>query len=600
MANITNNQLYELRPVADPTKNMAIGSSSHVDGAKAIIYEELYYCNDQKWVAEQVSNGWRLRNMESLKAIVIWWPTAASPFIVGQDIVQWWGDQSGTNAIWTPQKVGDMTVGGVECPVYVFKCTSHPELSLSVSDAIYYGSNQVKLDTTDTSQATQQWILVPTVARDYNNAPPYNMGVVGATEKNAASSISYSVTPTWSVTAEVAARSGMTYLMRYRTRTMDVSGHWTDWTDWTLFQTAPYSRSGQGVTATDALAATIDQYTKLAEIAYQVRTCAPGSGNGNIWDRPWASAATEYSVKLYPKPVVTMSTASWSPDGIAIPASSTYTSRGPTTVFIESVKQNGKELLSDPVSSTLISSGDAIHIPQDALVGIPTNGTGITVEYSVGTDQRTKFSGTASANVALSYDAGSPTITVADTEGFTKTVTVADSDDAKVWVLYDGKIVECPNGVVAYPFGKDYEVFASGTYGSPASQFAWHASYTGTAHGVHAWNWDGGSASLQIREGEPIIVDDSIEAVYESFDLAARPYETVSFAETRHHKFTAEGAVIEGKTESGRADFELVAGIHATYRSPRGDVVPVAILSVSRESHKNWTEINVTMVRESE
>lgn len=590
MANIVNNQLYELRPVADPTKNMAIGSSSHVNGAKAIIYPILDI-NDQKWRFSADGNNWRIYNVESDKQAVVWWPTSASPFVDGQEIVQWEGGS--TNAVWTAVKVGDTTVDGVECPIIAIKNTAYPSVSLSTSDAIYYGSNLVKLATTDTAAQTQQWICVPTVARG-DIPSPYNVKITGTTEKNAASSISFPFYGQWSMASSYAADQSVTYQVRTRYRKMGLNNAWGSWSGWGAWSDVSVARSGQTFTESASRSMSLNSSQKLAQAELEVR--AIQTIDGSVYASPSASTKATF----YPKPVVTMSAASWTPDGIDIAASSTYTSRGPTTVYVESIKQNGKELLPEPVSSTLIASGDAVHVPQDALIGIPADGTGITVKYRVGTDQKAKFSGTSSANVPLSYDAGSPTVTVTDTSGFTKTVTVANSDDAKVWVLYDGKIVECPNGVVAYPFGKDYEVFASGTYGNPASQFAWHANYTGTAHGVHAWNWDGGSASLQIREGEPIIVDDSIEAVYESFDLAARPYETVSFAETRHHKFTAEGAVIEGKTESGRADFELVAGIHATYRSPRGDVVPVAILSVSRESHKNWTEIDVTMVRESE
>lgn len=608
-ASLTHNQLYELRPLCDLTKNMAIGNGSKTNGAKAIIYDEVYYLNDQKWIALQDAtigsngaivsaasgSGWSLVNMESLKYTVVWWPTSASPWNVGQDIVQWEG--GGENKWLTATQVDTVTYGGVECPVCIFKVKAHDGYSYSVSDALYYGSLQVKLAATDTTKDTQKWVCIPTVARDYANAAPYDMGVSGSTIQNAANSISYSVYPKWKVTEAVAARSGVTYVLRYRSRTMGTNNVWNGWTDWTVFQTVSVTRTGQDVTASSALTKTLSSTDKMGQIAYQVRTVAPGSGNGNIWDRPWGSAATEYTVNLYPKPVLTVSSVTWTPDGLSVAATSSYTSRGATTVRIESVKISGTEYLKEPVTGTLVGdSGETIDIPQGSLMGIPASGASATITYSVGSDTKGMFDGTSSVTKTVTNNSGNVTPTIADNAGFTKKVTVSNSTDTRVWMLYDGNLIECKDGVVIYPFGEEYTLYAVGTQNS--TKFAWSQTYTGASMGIHAWNWDGGSASLEMRKDEPLSTDDEIEASSESYELSGRSWETVDFSGVRHQKVTAKGAVSSSVTTSKRKDFHLLAGTHAIYRSPAGDMFDVAVMSVSREDRMGRTEIDVTMVRE--
>ena len=598
-ASLTSNQLYELRPLCDLTKNMAIGSGSHVNGAKAILYEELYYVNDQKWILTDDSTGWSIRNMESLKYAVVWWPTSDNPFVAGSDIVQWEGGSE--NRYWTPQQVSTETVGGTECPVVVFKCTAHDGLAISVSDAYYYGSSKVKLAATDTTKDTQKWVCIPTVARDYGIASPLDLGVSGNTVKNAANSLSFTVYPQWSVPSEIAAMSGVAYLIRSRKRTKNLNGEWgawTGWTDWSqLDETTGYTRTGQRVTATAALTASVGSTAKMARIAYQVRTCTPASGSGSVYDRPWAGAAIECAVDLYPRPSTTWDTASWSPTGLTIPVTSTYASRGPTTVSLESVKVSGAELLREPVNAILIGgSGTAVDVPQDMLLGIPANGATLVCGYKVGTDTYGMFPSAYSKSVSVSYTSGSVTPTVADNAGMTKKVTVSGGTGVGVWMLCDGVLYDCPGGVAAYPFGREYTLFASGTKNE--IQFAWAQSYTGEPAGVHAWNWDGGFACLEVRDGEPLSVEDSIEAPSESYDLSGRNWETVDFSGARHQSVTARGAVVDGATSSQRDDFELLAGTHALYRSPRGDMFPVAVRSVSREAHKGWAAVDVTMARE--
>ena len=589
--------MYELRPVADTSKNMAIGSSSHVNGAKAIIYSTMDI-NDQKWQLSQVTGGWRIANVESGKRAVVWWPTSAAPWNVGQQIVQWEGGTE--NAVWTAVQTGSVTVDGVECPVVVFEVAAHTGYALSVSDGIYYGSYLVKLAATDTSATTQQWICVPTLAHDSSLPAPASLTITGTKEKNAANSITFSgLKARWTMPEGIAANSDITYQVRTRYRKMAISGTWSSWSSWGAWATATTARSGSTFTESSGHSVSVDNTKKLAQLQFEVRAVRSNESVGPVA----GATATCYII-----PVLTLSSSSWTPEGLTITASSSYTSsstyvfRGPTTVKVSSIKVSGTEILKEPSTSVLMSDSDSIFIPQDNLLAMPGSGNQMTVYYYVGTDTRGLFPTRKSGTSTVSYNAGNPTVTVADTAGYTKTVSVAQSSDTKVWLLYDGQSYECESGVVVYPFGKAYEVFASGTYGPSGSkvQFAWHQSFSAISAGVHAWNWDGGSASLEVREGEPLTVEDSIEAVYESYDLLGRPYETVDFADVLHHRFTASGAVVSGVTELTRDDFELLAKTHATYRSPRGDIVPVAVVSVSRVAHKSWTEISVSMVREGE
>ena len=221
---------------------------------------------------------------------------------------------------------------------------------------------------------------------------------------------------------------------------------------------------------------------------------------------------------------------------------------------------------------------------------------------------RGRFNGEETSNpLTVSAATGGMSVTpTLVTDGYTLKATFPELGNTRVWATSGFDTVECEkvstsNGnstfAVLFPIGSEYALFASGSDAS--NWFAWSATRTETAAGAHVWNWDGSEASLQVREGTPITTKDAIDADFDAWLLSARPYETVGFTEGRKHRFTAVGAVTTG-TNSNRADFELLPGVHALYRSPAGDMVPVAVLSVDRETHVNWTEISVSMAREAE
>lgn len=596
-ASLTDNQLYELRPVSALNMCMAVSGGSRINGARIVIAENNWAANEQKWIAEDGgSSGWTLRCMETLSYPIVWW-NISNPFVAGHEIVQWNG---GSENRWlTPVQVDTVTIDGTECPVVVFKIKAHDGVSFSVSDALYYGTNAVTLADTDTTAETQQWVCIPTVARDFGVSAPYDLDVIGDTAKAAAASISYSVTPTWKVAPAIANRSGMSYLMRYRSRFMDLSSAWGEWTDFTLWDTATVTQDGVVITDTEPLEATITSEYKLAEIEYEVRSCVPGSGDGSVWDRPWAGAATSYTATLYVKPAVTLSGGTWSPGGISATAASTYGSRGATEILVTSVTLANKEILTEPYQQTIIGSSGALTIPQEILTGFPDNGDSVKITYRTGSEFR-MFAGATTKTLTISYTAGSFTPTI--TDGTDLDLLVNAGNTARVWVRIDGAITECERTSsgkfsVVYPFGREYEIFAAGE--SSGTAFAWTSKRTETTLPVHAWNWSGGFCCLEVQVNDPLSVDDSYETISETYALDARPYENVSFSDTRRHRFTATGITRAGLTKTQRGGFDDLAGKHVLYRSPAGDMFPVAVTSVKRDAISEWTQVSVSMTRES-
>ena len=587
--------IYEIRSMLDTGKCADVASASKANGANV----QLYVCNHtnaQKWTFTQESDGWSIRNIASGKYMDV----DGASFADGTN-VQSYQDNDTRAQRWSITALGTTTLEGQTCQVVSIGADNDTDYMLDDLGANTSSGNNIQIYQANGTSA-QRWALWPTWAEDEFMPSPYNLGI---TENEAsvawASSMSLTVHPTWECAPAYATSGPNAYQIRHRTRKMSsTTSTWGSWTDWTSWETANVTKDAQKSVLTQGIALSMTNSHKAMQLEYQVR--ATGVDELALL----YGAAASHTVTLCPKPTVDFSTATMTAGGMSVGYSSNY-GAGSTTVYLEGIVLSGHNILKRPLTITALDSTDSVDIPMQMLSDIPASGSSVTLRYGLGTDMMPRFNGILTDTVSVSYGSGSATVTPTFAlDGYALTATFPDESDTKVWVSAGNGVVECEkvstsNGVstfdVPFPMGTEYRIFATGHSGN--NWFVWTGTRTENVTPAHVWDFGGGRAVLKLRQGTPPTTNDTIDAESETWMLNARGYETVGFTGTRKHRFTAVGAVT-GTTDSSRSDFELLAGTHAVYRSPAGDIVNVAVLGVDREAHREWTEISVSMARESE
>ena len=584
--------IYELHSMVNTDYCLDVASASKANGANVQVYIQ-NHTNAQKWVAVQESDGWSFRNVASGKYMDVDGASFAN------DVnVQSYQDNDTRAQRWSVTTYGTVELDGSECAVAEIGADNARDFLLS--NAASANSNAIIWEFNGFDD--QRWALFPTWAEDEFMPSPFNLGITeGEASVPWASEMALTVHPTWECAPAYATSGPNGYQVRYRTRKMPSSlSTWRQWTGWTAWKTAAVTKDGRKSVLTQGIPLSMTDSYKAMQLEWQVR--ATGVDELALL---YGATAT-HTVTLCPKPTVDFPSATMGSNGLSIGYESAYNAGG-VSVYLDGLVIDGHNVLKRPIAFTALDSTETLDVPMEYLSTIPASGDQVTVRYGLGTDVMPRFKGTLADEVAVSYGSGGTTVSPTfERDGYDLTATFPDEGDTRVWVSAGSGVVECTKvstsgGTstfdVPFPMGTEYRIFATGHSGT--SWFAWTGLRTETATPAHVWDFGGGRAVLEVRQGTPPTTNDGIDADSETWLLSARDYETVGFSGTRKHRFTANGAVTE-RTDSNRSDFELLAGTHAVYRSPAGDVVNVAVLSVDRESHHNWTEISVTMARESE
>lgn len=591
--------VYEIRSKADTTMCADVEGASKANGANVLLWKKNHN-NNQKWVIVNEGNGWSVRNVASGKYMDVEGGTIAS----GKNVCSY-QDNDQRNQRWAITTYGTATCDGQTCETVSFGAGNATSFMMDAEGASTSNSTNLIVWASN-GGGNQRWYLWPTWAEDEFMPAPYSLGITeGEATADWGSTMTALVHPTWKC-AQAYANSGPNgYQIRTRTRKMSATtSTYGSWTDWTAWDTASVTRSGVKSTLTRGVTMSMTNSYKAMQLQFEVRATGVKESSGNY--SLLYGASKTYTVTLAPAPGITLSNTKWSAKGLNIAYSAVY----PFTsiVYLDEVRLSGRNILKAPIKFTAYDDTTSITVPVDKLFTLPQAGSSITLVYSYGTDVRSRFNGneTSGPHTVINITGGMSVTPTFVMDGYMLKATFPELGNTRVWATSGFDTVECEkistsNGnstfAVLFPIGTEYTLFASGYDAS--SWFAWSANRTEKVPSAHVWNWDGGEALLQVREGTPITTQDVIEAEYQAWLLSARPYETVGFTEGRKHHFTAVGAVAAG-TDSNRVDFEVIPGVHALYRSPAGDMVPVAVLSVDRESHVNWTEISVSMARESE
>lgn len=605
--------IYELALRLDPRYALDVASGSPANGANAILTGR-HNANDHKfYLTERSTDHWILRNIASGKNLEVQRGIAAT-----RQNVQQWQQTNDRREEWKPVTFGTQSYQGADRTI--IKLYSWVD---GVGNTYIMDANQnskldlgniciVETDPDDQGQYSQQWLLIPTLATDPNMAIPSEMGwsaFVGDPSYNRDRGATETLYPTWECTSAWATSGPNHYMWRYRSRLMDggtsTYGDWSEWTDW---QTALVTQEGQRAWFTEGLPATFDNDAyKVLDYQYEVKTVGVGE-TAAVEGQPASTI-----VRAMYRPDVSLSNAGFGPEGLRLAYSSDYTN-GTNVITLQAIVRDGENILAKPVRIDGLETGASVSVPIDALTAWIEDGDSLQIEYSVGTDQWPEFDGLNSDSVQVSYDAGqgaslSPTVSM----GRGRRLSIDLQSSLPTQAVYlrtrDGEVFVCENdnGVfsVDYPFGVPFDLYAVAASSDGATWDLWHQALSEHSDLLrqyppcHAWGWDGGSFLLECAT-DPMLTDRTMSAIYEADALNRREYQSVYFAHTIQSEYMAEGLLYDGLTESDKDELiSLLKARHVTYRAPSGEIADVAVTSISYQTHREYTIVQVNMIEET-
>ena len=583
-----------------------VSGASTVKGANVMLYSVNHSNAQVFYIDLEDTDSWSIRNVYSGMYVDVNGAAATR----GTNVQQWTDNDSRAQR-WRIYETGQtMVIDGVTCQIVRFGSYVTADADtyyLDVNGAMTTNKTNIQIWNNNGTVA-QVFALYPTSKQDTSLPVPSMQGwtsEAGGTDYGFQRAAATTLYPAWLGTQSWASNTANGFEGSWRERTMDSdTSTWGDWSDSTAWTDVATTRDGTSYWLTAGLPAALASGNKARQYEFQLRAYA-GSGTNRV--RGLSSSATLDAVTV---PVVTLSNAGFGPDGLRIPYVSDYDG-GTTNVRLTSIKVDGQEVLASPAEFDVLATSGTVHVPMDSLSDWIEDGSQAEVTYQVGNDQVTIYPDLYDASIGVSYDSGSglvshPTVTVDDDRMLV--VDASPQDITGAWVRIDGELFEAEvnDGIatIAYPFGKDFDLFIAtsdgGEWGTEHMALGPNTPVLSGVRPCHAFNWDGGSFLLELREGEPFETTLSMSADSEALALNGREWESVYFGSVVSGASTVEGALHPGVSKSRREQVEgLVRAHHVIYRSPVGDMWDVAVMSATPSTQFGWSNVSVTFRRES-
>jgi len=582
------NGLYELRSMLLTKMCADVANGSAVRGANV----QLYAANDtnaQKFTLyEETSAHWSLQNAQSALFVDVDNGAARS----GANVQQW-SDNDSRAQRWKLTETGETaTIDGYTCSVVTigsYVDGTGNAYVIDVSNAMTTNWTNLQIYAANGTPA-QQFALMPTTLLDNGIPAPTGLGwAASAGGSTSTTHVGHSTTAMyvgWQCPSTWVPNATRGFERRVRTRTMDAAtstwGAWGAWSQWADVNPTMSGRSCYDGNAIDPHFS--PSSAKALDVQVQVR------GKTSTKHGPSASVTLRNVVS----PTATFASAGASSDGFLVDVTSDY---APAWYEIKSIDVDGEDVLGRGVTVEILTAGASarIVVPWASLDALPDEGTTATARYSRSTDLMANIDGgsTQTATLTLSYGTApstAPTITASDgltllVEHSAGIVGAWTSDGRGVYPAEDG-------ARVAYPFGKPFDLLVALGNGK-----LWHAHMTARdAAPCHAWNWDGGYLLLEHVTGRMVTSRD-MKAIAETMELDARPWQTVTFADTLGGTLKASGVLWAGSECTAEDVVALMRAHNATYRAPSGEVMHVAVTDASYETDSSLTEVDVTMTQ---
>ena len=609
------NGLYELLSQMDT--RLAVGVAGTSNNSRVLL-QARDDSNAQKWAfRKQEEDGvFRLRNIKSAKFLHV---ANAKVHENGSVCIVWQASDGNAGQLWGVEEFGTVSQDSMQCQlVKLIAGGPDGDRVLDTVDANATASSVVKIWEDRVAEGgllrDQRWVLVPTEAIDGSMPVPATLRLCFTKAENGSTVRgSYATSgrvdrdqyARWTCTSAWAADNANHFEMRHRTRNLRLADSgWTGWGEWTRWKPVTVRRDGTSFWCADPLDGTGYDATQYRGEQHELQVRSIGTdGLESV-----RGSAADQLLTLYTMPRVEFTEAGIGPSGLRLGVSHDYAGGG-VRLCIDSVYA-GSEKVCGAREYENLSASDSVLVPTSALSSVPADGSTLTVRYTVGTPECARFTFTnlPTATVQATHDAGTEDVEPEFAwDGPVLRATCPDLGSTEMWVVYGGRLHECPllsasggkaTFDVPYPFGVEYDVY---TASASSDGTRWGTDVTrmdAASKRFHAWSWEGGSAYL-VRGSDRPYTDYSLKATYQAWDLSARARQSVTFAPTLQGSFSAEGVIFPDDPSSDTDFVDLQEAGHATYRSPDGDVTEVAVTAVDIVKKRLWTEVSVQMVEEN-
>lgn len=504
------------------------------------------------------------------------------------------------------QRLGSMTVAGQTVPTYRMEVQAGMNLNVDVQGGSSKPGTNVRLWTANTSPA-QRFAFIPASAPVSTLPTPAGLSI-GSWAGNNKTAV------TLTFICDYAA-----FQARCRFRSRKAGGSMGSWSSWKSASDGLGGNEGWGDawTATFDLDATIgDRKTATVPIpeAYRLDGSTVVATDMQIEVRSHASnwqGVSGYSVhgasvsatfNLVWRPTVTVTAAELTGTGLRIRYTSDLKDGGCTVTV-------GAMGASETIKGLYGGSGSVI-IPAAKLKTIPSGKITCTAKLT-----RDIASPTASAGLTVTNSSGHQNLTIQKTESAygTHLITVpAVSTTDKVQAFITAGKTPVASHEKSRSNAK-ITIEAISPLRSAVSALVWISRNDGSwdvqaltlaAIDAHAfcWVYDGGACVLDFGKGEAPSQEDGISRGVEDYEVIGRAYHSYRLRKAQERSLSVSGAVVKAMPGHGTlATFsELLVAGHATFRNPRGEILPVVITAISQPlAHDDWTEIKVTQYQET-
>ena len=524
---------------------------------------------------------------------------------------------------WTVEASGNtMTVNGVSVPTYFVKTGS-----LFVTVPNNGGNLYLAEALSDTTN--QEFCFESTTYVNLKLATPSELRTEEGNTYIIASGAK-SFYPSWK-----AAKAATIWEMRYRTRCWDMDGNaaddWSGWTAWTMIQATAQlneKKKYSGVMVSNTAITTpagVDNSTySRAAVQIQVRlVSATTAAKYNHTSNVTHGAAVDQTINQWCTPSLSISTAVYSPDGLALAYATNYTIPGSAITINKITDRTTETILLEDYEFVGQDYSGVLYLNCNELYSIPAAGDSLQIVATIIEENRVAKR-TITVNLAVSYDQHWG-LTFTPKYLITDRMTVqAKAPSYATLQLYmerpqlDGttRWVECDKisddgNTTVFEFAPPYNNVPNLMWVAVDSSENWTSALTvlsgATVDGEDcSWFWidqqgNPRVAILKYRSGGLVSPADTITLPANKFITTGREYPVFRYAKSVERVLDVEGSILEDDDEyCRREDFEaLAAANHCIFRQPDGKWYQVAITAITFTRYANYTGVLISQEAET-